>query len=255
MKRAGVVFAERFHCGPPHQSLSCPATNKKENNLMKKLPAALVALFLAVAPGLRAQFITVNNFDNVQFWTGSGPNRSVLVLEFSADDSPTSIAWGYRWSGSATLQDLVFSAAGGLVGGPAPLPGADARLAFDVSFFSFGDVSGYFVNSIAYNQIGLPAPWSQSVRLIENNYFDDQTYPALYFLADSGIWTASPFSAADVGMSDLSLSNGAWYGFVQTDEFEGDRIFAQPASAVPEPRVWALLIVGAALLGLAKRKL
>ena len=215
----------------------------------------LLALLIAVPLTSWSQLITVNSFTNIQYWTGSGTNSAALVLEFGGPSIPASVAWGYRWSGSATLQDLVFSVAGGLVGGPAPLPGADPRLTFDVSFFSFGDVSGYFVNSIAYNQIGLPAPWSQSVRLIENNYSVDLTYPALYFLAGSGVWTASLFAPADVGMSDLSLSNGAWYGFVHTDEFEGDRIFAQPASAVPEPRVWALLIVGAVLVGLAKRKL
>jgi hypothetical protein len=239
---------------PPHQGLSCPTTNKKENNLMKKLLAALAALLLFVAPQARAQFITVNNFNDVQTWTGSGPNESVLVLEFGINDAPTSIAWGYRWSGSATLEDLIFSAAGVIVGGPAPGAGADPRLTFDVSFFSFSGISGYFVNSISYDQVGLPSPWGQAVRVIEDNYFEDLTYPALYYREGAGVWTASLFSPADVGMSDLVLSNGAWYGFAQLDEFEGDYAFAQPVSAVPEPRIWALLAAGGAILWLVKRR-
>jgi hypothetical protein len=217
---------------------------------MKK---ALLTLLLIAPLTSWSQLITVSSFSNIQYWTGAGTNSAALVLEFGSPSTPDSITWGYRWNGSATLEDLIFSVAGAIPGGPAPRAGADPRLTFDVSFFSFDDVTGYFVNSISYNQIGLPAPWSQTVRSMENNYFVDLTYPALYSLAGSGIWSASLFSPANVGMSDLTLGNGGWYGFVQVDEFEGDYAFAQPASAVPEPRVWALLAAGATLLLLVKR--
>lgn len=214
---------------------------------MKKLIAALAALIAITASGVRAQLITVGNFDDVQFWTGAGPNRSVLVLEFSSGDVPQSVAWGYRWTATATLQDCIFALAGEIVGGPAPAPGSDPRLGFDVSYFNYSGLTGYFVNSIAYDQVGLSSPWSQSVRRIQNNYFVDLTYPVLYELAGSGIWTASLFVPSAVGMSDLMLSNGSWYGFVQTDEFAGDYAFTQPVSAVPEPSVWSLLVAAAAV--------
>ena len=206
---------------------------------MKKLPAALIALCLVVVPAAQAQTI-VANFDDVQFWTGSGPNRSVLVLEFGIDDVPTSVAWGYRWSGSATMASMVFALTGSITGSgvPSPLTGADPRLAIDATYFASFDA--YFVNSITYDQIGLPLPWSQTVRAIEDNYFVDATYPSIYTLTGNGVWSGAAFAQAQVGMSGLSLANGGWYGFAQTDGFDEFYTFAQPASAVPEPSIAGL---------------
>lgn len=221
---------------------------------MRKMFAALAALVFALAVNGMAQLITVGGFNDVKFWSGAGTNSSVLVLQFGSSDVPESVAWGYRWSGSATLQDCVFALAGNIPGGPSPAVGSDPRLSFDVSYFSYGAVTGYFVNSITYNQVGLPSPWSQSLRTIANNYFVDLTYPALYQLAGNGTWTGSLFTPASIGMSDMMLTNGSWYGFVQTDEFAGDYAFTQPVAAVPEPHSWSLLIAAAVTMLFLKRK-
>ena len=212
---------------------------------MKNVFAAFTALILFTAPSLRAQFIDVNSFENVQYWTGSGPNRSVLVMQFGAPDAPTSVAWGYLWSGSATAASMVFALAGNITGSgmPTPLAGSDARLSVDGAYFASFD--GYFLNSLTYNQVGLPAPWTQSARLIEDNWAIDGTYPSLYSLAGTGTWTGSPFSAASVGISGLSLTDGGWVAFAQTDGAD-PYTFAKPVSAVPEPSV--VLLVGFAAL-------
>lgn len=213
---------------------------------MKKWFAALLVLQV-LALEVRAQLVTVNNFDDIQFWTGSGENRSVLVLQFGASDTPTSIAWGYRWSGSATAASMIFALAGNITGSgmPVPLSGSDTRLSVDGSFFpSFG---GYFLNSITYNQTGLPIPWSQSLRTIEDNWRIDGTYPSLYTQSGDGIWNGNPFSAAQVGISDINLSNGGWVAFAQTDGTD-PLVFTQPVSAVPEPGSLALMVAGGLLL-------
>lgn len=207
---------------------------------MKNVFAAFIALIMFTAPALRAQFIDVNSFDNVQYWTGSGPNRSVLVMQFGAPDAPTSVAWGYRWSGSATAASMVFALAGNITGSgmPTPLAGSDARLSVDGTYFASFD--GYFLNSLTYNQVGLPAPWTQSARLIEDNWAIDGTYPSLYSLAGNGTWTGNPFTAASVGISSLSLTDGGWVAFAQTDGTD-PYTFGKPVSAVPEPSVVGLL--------------
>lgn len=213
---------------------------------MKKWIVAFILLlsFVAESP---AQLVTVNNFDDVQFWTGSGENRSVLVLQFSASDTPTSIAWGYRWSGSATAASMIFSIAGNLTGTgmPAPMSGSDSRLSVDGTYYPpdpYFD-GGYFLNSITYNQVSLPAPWSQGLRTIENNYFVDETYPVLYTLVGNGIWTGNLFNPSSLGISDVALSNGGWVAFAQTDGFN-QLTLTQPVSAVPEPTGLVLLVVG-----------
>ena len=211
---------------------------------MKKI---FLALLLAAQPTAWSQLITVNSFTNIQYWAGTGTNSAALVLEFGGLSTPASVAWGYRWNGSSTAASMLFALAGTITvtgtNAPSPLAGSDPRMSVDASFFSgFG---GYFVNTISYNQSGLPAPWTQTTRMIEDAYFDDGTYPTLYSLNSGGLWSSS-FTQAQVGMSDISLTNGVWIGFVQSDGAADPRAFAQPVAAVPEPGTAALLVLGAA---------
>ncbi|MBJ7391869.1 MAG: hypothetical protein JHC85_09895 [Chthoniobacterales bacterium] len=219
---------------------------------MKK---ALVALLFAAPLTAWSQMITVNSFDNIGYWSGSGTNSAALVLEFGNSINPSSIAWGYRWNGTATAASMLFAIAGSITGSgvPSPQAGADARLTVDGTYFaSFDD---YLINTISYDQIGLPSPWGQSLRLMEDNYYVDGTYPSLYSLAGSGTWTNGGFAAASVGISMLSLTDGGWIGFAQTDGTD-PYTFSQPVSAVPEPQTFSLIamaLVALVALGLRKK--
>jgi hypothetical protein len=216
---------------------------------------AMVVLFMAlVAAPARAALVTVDDFSDILFWTGSGTNEAALVLQFptaveSGTAMPTSIAWGYRWNEPATFADMMFSLAGGITGGPLPAAGADQRLAVNVSYF--GEEWGYFVNTISYDQIGLPAAdWSQAVREMGPYDIDTGEYPAQYQLdAGSGAWTGTPFSLSNAGMSTTPLVDGGWYGFIQADGNAATLAFNQPVSAVPEPSGVALLACGGAIVG------
>lgn len=234
-----------LHVSPVNAPSGSLLPIKQERQLMRKY---LLALLIAAPPTLWSQLITVSSLNNIQYWTGSGTNSAALVLQFGASATPASIAWGYRWNGtSATAATMLFSLAGTITGSsaPAPLLGADPRLSVDVSFFSgFG---GYFVNTISYNQSGLPAPWGQVSRTIKDDYFGDGTYPTLYSLNSTGLWNSS-FALAQVGMSQMVLTNGAWIGFVQSDGAADPFAFAQPVAAVPEPTSLALLGAGGAVV-------
>ena len=221
-----------------------------------------VILAMAMAGDARAAPLTVNDFNDILFWTGSGSNEAALVLQFpttigtgTATVGPTSIAWGYRWDGSATFGNMLFSLAGTIVGGPQPVAGSDPRLAVDVSYYSsFGD---YFVNEMAYDQVGLPSEWSQTVRQIGPYDPDTGEYPAQYQLdAAAGAWTGNPLNLSGSGISGTALVDGGWYGFVQADGSGETYAFTQPVSAVPEPSTWLLLAGGAttALIALRPRR-
>jgi len=58
------------------------------------------------------------SFDEIQFWTGAGTNRAALVIEWTAPESSLgstvpapiadkSLAWGYRFNGTATATDML----------------------------------------------------------------------------------------------------------------------------------------------------
>lgn len=50
--------------------------------------------------------------DDVQFWCGTGSNRSVVIVAWDDMDDPTALVWGVRWNGNdATALDLLDSIA------------------------------------------------------------------------------------------------------------------------------------------------
>ncbi len=69
---------------------------------MKPLP--FLALFaLLHTTTARAQF----GLADVQFWTGSGPDSSVLVIDFQNGAFMPCYAWGYLHDGTATAEDML----------------------------------------------------------------------------------------------------------------------------------------------------
>jgi hypothetical protein len=228
-------------------------------------PAWLLSIVVvAWGQALSGATVTVNNFNDLLFWTGSGTNASALVLQFGDEATPTSIAWGYRWDDpveaepAPTAADMIFALTGQIsgAGAPQPVAGADPRLAIDADFFTG---LGYFVKSLTYDQNGLPTPWSQSVRSLVNDFDNDLGIAFYTAVADplnpSGPWPqAGLFSVAASGMAGTPLANGSWYGFVVQEydaefAFPATVNFTQPVSAVPEPGTWALLAGAAVVIG------
>jgi len=231
--------------------------------MMLKTMRSVVSCAIGVAVAamlvcpVRADFVTVNTFPDIILWSGSGANEAGFVLQFGGGQAPTSIAWGYRWNGSATVEDMMFAIAGSttITGGGSVPPGLDSRLSLDGDQFDFGDGPAIFMSKITYDQVGLPSPWSQVSREIENDFGNTGTYPGLYSRAGAGgTWTGATmdFAAAVVGISDLALTAGGWYGFVQSDGSD-PFAFQKPVSAVPEPATWILLAAGAVAAGALRR--
>ena len=198
---------------------------------MKKI---ILALLLVAPIAAKSQPVTVNSFDDIQYWVGTGTNRAALVIDFGTKANPAAIAWGYRWNGTANAASMLFALAGSITGSdmPSPQAGADMRLSIDGSYFA--SLDDYFISSISYNQVGLPSGWSQSLRVIQDTWSIDRTYPSLYSILGNGEWAAAAVEAAAVGISAIDLTNGGWIGFAQTDG-ENPYTFNQPAAATAPP--------------------
>ena len=136
---------------------------------------------------------------------------------------------------------------------PTPQPGSDPRLAADVSYFNSFGLTGYLVTSLRYDQVGLPSPWQQIERVMDNTtpppadgFVDMAPYEVLSG-PGAGWPTGGSFNLiADTGISQTSLVNERWYGFVEAlyeiQDNAGDPVyvgfptaytFTQPVSAVP----------------------
>ena len=97
-----------------------------------------IALGLVLASSLVAQTapktVTINE-SNIQFWTGTGSNSTVVAIgwdDASASYTPTVVVWGVRWNGTITLLNAL-----------------DTIMAYD-SRFSY-TISGSFVTGLTYN--------------------------------------------------------------------------------------------------------
>jgi hypothetical protein len=222
---------------------------------MKKI---FLALLLAAQPTAWSQLITVNSFTNIQYWTGTGTNQAALVLQWNDGLAPTSIAWGYRWNGAATGFQLLTAVAGqtivtGPVGGAVitNLFGADTNLTLTVERYGFGDA----VYSMVYSGAGMTRTqedwdsgyWAYS--LFGGNFeypvYDDQWNPVgsnAYSVTGSSLYANVSWFTSPIGASARELVNGSWDAWSFAAGLTNVPP-AQPAAAVPEPSIAALLLL------------
>jgi hypothetical protein len=220
----------------------------------------LLALLIAVPLTSWSQLITVTNFNNIQYWTGSGTNQAALVLQWNDGLAPTSLAWGYRWNGAATgLQFLTAVAGKTIVTEPAGgavitnLFGADTSLTLTLERYGFGDA----VYSMVYSRAGITRTqedwedgyWSYSIfggNFQYPVYDDDWNLIGTnsYSVAGSTDYSSVNWFSSPIGASARGLVNGAWDSWSFAAGLTNVPV-AQPSAAVPEPSIAVLLALAA----------
>ncbi|MFM8683278.1 MAG: hypothetical protein ACKOEG_05815 [Chthoniobacterales bacterium] len=210
---------------------------------MKKWIAALFALPLSC---LQAQTL-INGFDNIRYWVGTGQNRAALVLQWNDGLNPVSMAWGYRWDGTATGLDMLRAIAGQTsIEDPAGDPvgsgaGADDRLALGLVQYSFG----LSILSLEYSPSGDPVRtqsdwfngyWQYLIRGGSFEYYDWETEgTALYNVAGSVSYDAAAWTSAPVGGGERPLINGAWDAYSFAPGFAVKSVQQPMAAPLPVP--------------------
>lgn len=83
---------------------------------------------------LSLQYSVSNEFtmDEVEFWVGEGTEEALLVIDWNDGVNPVSLAWGYRFDGQPTAEQMLTD-----------ISGVDAALEIEIS--------GGFLNNIVYN--------------------------------------------------------------------------------------------------------
>lgn len=170
---------------------------------MKKVYKNLLIMMFAIlfANNLFAQF----GFDAITFWVGTGSNQAMLVVDFNDSSTTECYAWGYRFDGTKTGEEMLNDIA-----------------AADTNFVI--DISGGFLNSISYKEhSGLPgAPdywmtfsgtslsdWTMnsgiSTELTNNDWFGC-SYTGVDSLWNPLFVPENPVSASALGIKDISQS-------------------------------------------------
>jgi hypothetical protein len=235
---------------------------------MKKIVLAALLLVLG-AFGLRAQTL-VQSFDDIQFWTGSGTNRSALVLQWNDGGTPTSLAWGYRWSGNATGIGMLKAIAGSttVTAPQSPstildtLSGADSRLTLTMEQYGFGDS----LFSVSFNdglQNRTRADWATGywAYSISGGNFSYDTYDANWNFTGSANYSQngssfypSTWFSSPIGPSDRDLVDGSWDAFSFASGFTTSAVLQPYAVSVPEPSVVILVTIGLVFFMLRRRR-
>lgn len=218
-----------------------------------KILAAICVVASSIAPmKLNAElvdFLTINN------WVGTGPNEAALVVDFSSIGG-SSLYWGFRWSGTATGEDMARAIAGFSIdtsSGTQSQTGADLDLALKITSFSFGSFIpgwGYDLDDDGWGGITDNSSSTGATALDHGDVYRESDDFATafafwnYFVSDANeTWTAS-----GVGISDRVLVDGAVDGFSFTDsEAEPAMASISRFAAVPEPSIITML-AGAGLL-------
>lgn len=227
-------------------------------------PMLTTLVLAATCWATAAEAGTVAGFGDILVWAGSGTNQAGLVLDFGTaapQGPPAAVAWGYRWNGTASLDDMVFALTGAISGSnvPAPVAGSDPRLGIDATYYT--SFQSYFIQSMTYDQVGLPAGWSQVVRALVNDFDNDLGIAQYEKPAAGGVWPAGGvLDQSPLGIADTSLTTGGWYGYVvapydpQTFAFPLTSTFSQPVAAVPEPTTATLAAVAVAAGSCLRRR-
>ncbi|NOX48080.1 MAG: T9SS type A sorting domain-containing protein [Chlorobi bacterium] len=125
----------------------------------------------------------INDFawEDVEYWIGEGGNKALFVVDWNDGTEPESIAWGFRFEGETTGEEMLTAIAE-----------ADDRLTINMAGGFLNDI--IYSNGYAHEGIG------------GTNGF----YWATYSGINSGNWSMN------AGLS-TSVSNGDWFGCSFTD--------------------------------------
>ncbi len=184
---------------------------------------------------------------DVEFWVGQGASRAVLVIDWDTGPDPVSLAWGYRWDGAATGEDMLMA-----------VIAADTRFYARFEAFGFGNAViglGYDLDGDGFSISDGTAFDGGGVSFAGRsdgataNDADDHYVEGW----NTGFWSywqgaGEPFAGgawaeAMVGLNGRMLTDGDWDGLRFAPGFVGEAP-REPAAAVPGPASLGAVLAG-----------
>jgi hypothetical protein len=175
----------------------------------------------------------VTALDDIRFWVGEGSQRAAMVIDWTNPADAPPLAWGFRWDGTATGEDM-FRA----------LVQADRRLfaklgeegPFGVPLFGIGydrDADGFKLSDGTVfdgDGIAITEPSDGAYALDPDDSYDEGWNEGFwgYYISEESPYTTGQWDIAPTGFSQRILADGAWDGYSFAPGFVGD------PPAVPE---------------------
>ena len=202
------------------------------------------------------------DFEDITCWVGEGENEAAMVIQWVTDtDEVLSLAWGYRWDGTAYAVDMMSAIAqiSDTSGTEWYANGYDSRLYMNTEYYEglgYAFIGfGYDVDNDGFTYVSGPSltGYAEDPDDVYIEGWTDGYWS--YYVYDEG---DSGFSYSGWGASSRELLDGSWDGWGYSGSavygvgtIPGTPVAAQ-SSAVPIPgAVWLL---GSGLLGLIGMK-
>ncbi|MCY2924510.1 MAG: dockerin type I domain-containing protein [Planctomycetota bacterium] len=188
----------------------------------------VLAALLVAARGAHAF-----SFADVQYWVGSGNKQAMLVVDWNNGAASSSVAWGYRWSGTANGMDMLKAIAGsGLIrpavgeeGSTTPLTGADRR--FFLCLDTWWGGTGGAVFGMGYDANNNQSAFLPGVEGIETGHAADPAdfYAEGWYMPNwnysVGLCPGDVNRDGQVGLLDYNVIK-ANFGLASTNWVKGD---------------------------------
>ncbi|MFK7790406.1 MAG: PEP-CTERM sorting domain-containing protein [Phycisphaeraceae bacterium] len=192
--------------------------------------------------------------DDVTIWTGdeSAASRAGLVIDWADGKSP--VAYGYRFDGAATGEDMLRAIATDrselyMKTGAFALGTFTGRATFGIGLDR--DADGFAISDATVFTAGIAETTDDNADGAVSTDLDD-SYAEGWLTA--GFWGyyvsdgASEWDFASTGFTDRFLQDGDWDGFAYQPSFSG----GVPSLSVPEPS--SALLLGLAGLAMIRRR-
>ena len=162
--------------------------------------------------------------DAILFWTGNGQNSAVIAVNWAAPD--TCLAWGVKWNGNATVQDLMDT----IVAYDSRFTYTGTGMLSDIIYTADGhtfqltaESASPWGNYWTYNINGAAAQEMFNTQQVNNGDFVKWGDPNSGIMVDSANWgyvwttTVTPVSVPTVGIDDVKVAIEALWPNPTTD--------------------------------------
>lgn len=188
-------------------------------------------LLLFLLAGIGRTLGQVGTLDDLEFWVGTGPNRAALVIDWDDAGAQPPLAWGFRWSGTATGESMFRSVVSADVRLYARMgtPGPFGPPLFGIGYDRNGDGFGLSDGTVFTQGVAVTAPSDGVTSSDPGDSYNEgwNTGFWAYFGSQGSPYVGGVWQSASLGFSDRVLADGDWDGFSFAPGFVG------PAPDVP----------------------